>query len=216
MFLFNDTQIMHEGFLEDINNILNAGECRQHSSHRRKLLPAVRRCEEHPTSGLQNNAPWLTQYLLLGVAWHAAGEVPDLLGADDLEEIASTLRPIMAAAGMPITKMSIHNFFVSRCDLGLPGDSERFCAQESKYVWWSCVAAPCHMHVACAHVGRPGSRIRTPSMQPPHTLPHSVPPVRTCVQGQGVPAHGFVLQPCRGCIQAAPPYVPVAGQLHHH
>lgn len=26
VFLFNDTQILHEGFLEDLNNILNAGE----------------------------------------------------------------------------------------------------------------------------------------------------------------------------------------------
>jgi hypothetical protein len=25
VFLFNDTQILHEGFLEDLNNILNAG-----------------------------------------------------------------------------------------------------------------------------------------------------------------------------------------------
>lgn len=26
VFLFNDTQILHEGFLEDLNNMLNAGE----------------------------------------------------------------------------------------------------------------------------------------------------------------------------------------------
>lgn len=44
VFLFNDTQIMHEGFLEDINNILNAGECQQHSSHRRERLSAASRC----------------------------------------------------------------------------------------------------------------------------------------------------------------------------
>jgi hypothetical protein len=54
---------------------------------------------------------------------HAAGEVPDLLGADDLEEVAGALRPIMAQAGMPITKMSIHNFFVSRCGPSLVGDA---------------------------------------------------------------------------------------------
>lgn len=29
VFLFNDTQIIHEGFLEDLNNILNAGKLRQ-------------------------------------------------------------------------------------------------------------------------------------------------------------------------------------------
>lgn len=68
VFLFNDTQILHEGFLEDLNNILNAGE------------------------------------------------VPDLLGVDDLEEIGNCLRPIMAASGIqPITKMSIYKYFVSRC-----------------------------------------------------------------------------------------------------
>lgn len=67
VFLFNDTQILHEGFLEDLNNILNAGE------------------------------------------------VPDLLGVDDLEEIGNCLRPIMAASGIqPITKMSIYSYFVSR------------------------------------------------------------------------------------------------------
>lgn len=27
VFLFSDTQIMQEGFLEDLNNILNAGGC---------------------------------------------------------------------------------------------------------------------------------------------------------------------------------------------
>jgi hypothetical protein len=48
---------------------------------------------------------------------HAAGltgEVPDLLGPDDIEEISNGLRPIMAAAGMPITKMSVYSFFVLR------------------------------------------------------------------------------------------------------
>jgi len=44
-----------------------------------------------------------------------AGEVPDLLGADDIEEIGNALRPSMAAAGLPVTKMSIYSFFVSRC-----------------------------------------------------------------------------------------------------
>lgn len=29
VFLFNDTQIIHEGLLEDLNNILNAGKLRQ-------------------------------------------------------------------------------------------------------------------------------------------------------------------------------------------
>lgn len=48
-----------------------------------------------------------------------AGEVPDLLGNDDLEEIGNALRPIMAAAGMPITRMSIYSFFVSRCGVAL-------------------------------------------------------------------------------------------------
>jgi hypothetical protein len=27
VFLFSDTQIMHEGYLEDLNNILNSGGC---------------------------------------------------------------------------------------------------------------------------------------------------------------------------------------------
>lgn len=43
------------------------------------------------------------------------GEVPDLLGVDDLEEITNSLRPIMAAAGLPVTKTGVYSFFVSRC-----------------------------------------------------------------------------------------------------
>jgi hypothetical protein len=43
-----------------------------------------------------------------------AGEVPDLLGTDDLEEVGNALRPIMATSGMSATKMSIYRFFVSR------------------------------------------------------------------------------------------------------
>lgn len=33
VFLFNDTQIVQEGFLEDLNNILNAGEKRCSKAH---------------------------------------------------------------------------------------------------------------------------------------------------------------------------------------
>lgn len=66
VFLFSDTQIVQEGFLEDINNILNAGE------------------------------------------------VPNLMGVDDLEEIGNAMRPLMAAAGIPVTKMAIYSFFVNR------------------------------------------------------------------------------------------------------
>ncbi|KAG2439747.1 hypothetical protein HYH02_010624 [Chlamydomonas schloesseri] len=66
VFLFTDTQIVQENFLEDINNILNSGE------------------------------------------------VPNLWGNDDQEAIANAMRPLMAAAGLPITKMGISTFFVNR------------------------------------------------------------------------------------------------------
>ncbi|KAF8071068.1 Dnah1 [Scenedesmus sp. PABB004] len=43
-----------------------------------------------------------------------SGEVPNLLGPDDLEAIAAGVRPAMAAAGLAVTKQSIYSFFVSR------------------------------------------------------------------------------------------------------
>jgi len=66
VFLFADTQIVMEAFLEDINNILNSGE------------------------------------------------VPNLWGNDDVEAISAALRPVMQGKDMVITKMTIHNFFISR------------------------------------------------------------------------------------------------------
>ncbi|GBF98747.1 dynein heavy chain axonemal [Raphidocelis subcapitata] len=67
VFLLADTQIVEEGFLEDVNNILNSGD------------------------------------------------VPNLMGPDDQEEIAAAMRPLMAAAGVPATdRNSIHAFFVDR------------------------------------------------------------------------------------------------------
>jgi len=66
VFLFTDSQIVQESFLEDINNILNSGE------------------------------------------------VPNLMGSDDLEQIGAAMRPVMAAAGLPITKMSLYSTFITR------------------------------------------------------------------------------------------------------
>ena len=66
VFLFTDTQIVWEGMLEDINNILNSGE------------------------------------------------VPNLMKTEDAEEIASAVRPLMLAEGLPATKMAMNAYFVSR------------------------------------------------------------------------------------------------------
>ena len=66
MFLFSDTQIISESFLEDINNILNTGE------------------------------------------------VPNLWGNDDIENIQSELRQAAKADGKE-TKIQILQFFVQRC-----------------------------------------------------------------------------------------------------
>lgn len=66
VFLFTDTQIIKESFLEDINNILNAGE------------------------------------------------VPNLMGNEDFEEIAALLRPLMQSAGLPVTRMSMYAYFCNR------------------------------------------------------------------------------------------------------
>lgn len=63
VFLFTDTQIIKESFLEDINNILNSGE------------------------------------------------VPNLMNNEDMEEIGSAVRPLMQAAGLPVTKMGMYSYF---------------------------------------------------------------------------------------------------------
>lgn len=66
VFLFTDSQILQESFLEDINNVLNAGE------------------------------------------------VPNLMGNDDIEEIGAALRPLMQAAGLEVTKMATYAYFCNR------------------------------------------------------------------------------------------------------
>ena len=66
MFLFSDSQILHESFLEDINNILNAGE------------------------------------------------VPNLFGPDEIEQIVGELREEAKAEGKE-TRDLIMQFFVHRC-----------------------------------------------------------------------------------------------------
>ncbi len=41
--------------------------------------------------------------------------MPNLWGNDDQEAIANAMRPLMAAAGLPVTKMGIATFFINRC-----------------------------------------------------------------------------------------------------
>lgn len=36
------------------------------------------------------------------------------MGNDDLEEIGAAMRPLMAAEGLPITKMGMYAYFVNR------------------------------------------------------------------------------------------------------
>lgn len=44
-----------------------------------------------------------------------AGDVPNLMGPDDLEQITSAMKPLMAAAGVPaVDKNSIYAYFVDR------------------------------------------------------------------------------------------------------
>jgi dynein heavy chain, axonemal len=43
-----------------------------------------------------------------------SGEVPNLLGNDDMEAISAAMRPLMMAAGLPITKQTIYSYFVNR------------------------------------------------------------------------------------------------------
>jgi hypothetical protein len=42
-------------------------------------------------------------------------QVPNLWGIEDQEAIASTMRPLMAAQGLPITKPGLSSFFINRC-----------------------------------------------------------------------------------------------------
>eukprot|EP00958_Prasinococcus_capsulatus_P020418 scaffold2645_cov378-Prasinococcus_capsulatus_cf.AAC.23 len=66
VFLFSDTQIVQESFLEDLNNILNSGG------------------------------------------------VPNLMGHEELEIIASAVRPSLQAEGLPATKNAIYSTFLQR------------------------------------------------------------------------------------------------------
>jgi hypothetical protein len=50
------------------------------------------------------------------IACHCAGDVPNLFGADDMEAISAGVRPAMAAAGLPINKMTIYSYFINRCE----------------------------------------------------------------------------------------------------
>jgi hypothetical protein len=43
-----------------------------------------------------------------------AGDVPNLFGPEDMEAISAGVRPAMAAAGLPINKMTIYSYFVNR------------------------------------------------------------------------------------------------------
>ncbi len=40
--------------------------------------------------------------------------MPNLLGNDDMEAIGAAMRPLMMAAGLPITKQGIYSYFVNR------------------------------------------------------------------------------------------------------
>ena len=71
VFLFTDTQIQTESFLEDINNILNSGD------------------------------------------------VPNLYGNDDIEQINAAMRPLMTAAKLPITKMGMFAYYINRVQANL-------------------------------------------------------------------------------------------------
>jgi hypothetical protein len=48
-----------------------------------------------------------------------AGDVPNLFGPDDMEAISAGVRPAMAAAGLPINKMTIYSYFINRCEATL-------------------------------------------------------------------------------------------------
>jgi len=67
VFLFNDTQVLRESMLEDINNLLNIGE------------------------------------------------VPNLMGIEDVEEIVGELRGLAKENGILETKDGIMSFFVHLC-----------------------------------------------------------------------------------------------------
>jgi dynein heavy chain len=43
-----------------------------------------------------------------------SGEVPNLLGNDDMEAIGAAMRPLMMTAGLPVTKQGIYAYFVNR------------------------------------------------------------------------------------------------------
>nr|CAD7569445.1 unnamed protein product [Timema californicum] len=88
-FLFTDTQIVQEEFLEDINNILNSDNRLSQKIHLIK----------NPT----------------GIFWSIAGEVPNLFESDEYEKVINSLRPSAKEVGIAESNRdAIFDYFISR------------------------------------------------------------------------------------------------------
>nr|CAD7258338.1 unnamed protein product [Timema shepardi] len=96
-FLFTDTQIVQEEFLEDINNILNSVlELSKYVSH---VLSQKIHLIKNPT----------------GIFWSIAGEVPNLFESDEYEKVINSLRPSAKEVGIAESNRdAIFDYFISR------------------------------------------------------------------------------------------------------
>jgi hypothetical protein len=189
VFLLADTQIVEEGFLEDVNNILNSGGRRLTPLGLRDWCPVRSNASPAVPPVLVSPSPASTP------ASPNPGDVPNLMGPDDQEEIAAAMRPLMAAAGVPATdRNSIYAFYLYR--LGLQG------------------LVPCQQLQAGAKlVSAPPAVLLVPH-HPSTAIPAPKPPQPQ--QRARLPA------PCAGLLtrrRQLPPalaHVPFPRQLHHH
>lgn len=122
VFLFSDTQILQESFLEDINNMLNSGkniiqqllanrmlnvgvgDARQMLGIHASQIPASpfpKACSKgHPTCDC--------------VAAICAGEVPGLFAPNELEQIVADVREWVEAAGLNPSREGCYSAFINR------------------------------------------------------------------------------------------------------
>ena len=127
VFLLADGQVAQEAFLEDVNSILNAGAARGGAA--RAARAAARRGARAlrapggvcslKTVPVQRGVEARSQKRRAGTRARARarpGDVPNLMGPDEVERIAAAMRPLMAAAGAPhADKAAAYAFFVERC-----------------------------------------------------------------------------------------------------
>ncbi|ELK30056.1 Dynein heavy chain 6, axonemal [Myotis davidii] len=118
VFLFTDTQIVVEEFLEDINNILNSGEVPNlfEKDELEQVLAATRpRAKEAGISEGNRDEIVVEEFLEDINNILNSGEVPNLFEKDELEQVLAATRPRAKEAGISEgNRDEVFQYFISR------------------------------------------------------------------------------------------------------